>query len=66
MELYVEFDASLKETAICAVDCDGMIVAEGMVMSQPEAIACILADEVAEYGLTLMELIMRYHARRST
>ena len=39
MELYVGMDVSLKETSICVVDGSGEIVSEGMVISEPVAIA---------------------------
>jgi len=39
MELYVGLDVSLKETSICVVDGKGMIVSEGTVISEPDAIA---------------------------
>ncbi len=45
MELYVGLDVSLKETSICVVDRDGTIMAEGTVISEPEAIASYLASE---------------------
>lgn len=48
------------------MDRDEKIAAEGTMMSQPEAVACILAVEVAEYGLILLELIMRYRTWRTT
>ena len=39
MELYVGMDVSLKETSICVVDGNGEIVSEGVVISEPAAIA---------------------------
>lgn len=39
MEHYVGLDVSLKQTAICVVDQTGKIVCEGLVASDPEAIA---------------------------
>ena len=39
MELYVGLDVSLKETSICVVDDDGVILCEGSVISEPDAIA---------------------------
>ena len=39
MELYVGLDVSLKETSICVVDDNGEIVIEGVVRSEPAAIA---------------------------
>jgi len=54
MELYVGLDVSLKETSICVMDRNGTIVAEGSVISEPEAIASYLAGEapcVSRIGL---------------
>ena len=54
MELYVGLDVSLKETSICVMDRDGVIVAEDTVLSEPEAIAGYLAVEapgVSRIGL---------------
>jgi hypothetical protein len=42
MEHYVGLDASLKLTAICIVDQTGKIEREGMVASNPEAIAAFI------------------------
>ena len=42
MEHYVGLDVSLKLTAICIVDGTGKIVREGMVASNPEAIAAFI------------------------
>ena len=42
MEHYVGLDVSLKSTAICVVDAKGKIVREGVVASDPEAIAASL------------------------
>lgn len=39
MERYVGMDVSLEETAICVVDGKGEILCEGVVTSEPEAIA---------------------------
>jgi len=39
MEHYVGLDVSLKKTAICVVDCAGMVLSEGSVASDPETIA---------------------------
>jgi transposase len=39
MEYYVGLDVSLKQTSICVVDQSGVIVREGVVESDPEAIA---------------------------
>jgi transposase len=54
MEHYVGLDVSLKLTAICIVDQTGKIVREGMVPSDPEAIAGFIrshAPHVARVGL---------------
>jgi transposase len=42
MEQYVGLDVSLKMTAICVVDRTGKIEREGMVASDPEAIATFI------------------------
>ena len=39
MECYVGLDVSLKQTSICVVDKSGSVVREGVVDSDPEAIA---------------------------
>ena len=39
MEYYVGLDVSLKQTSICVVDQAGLVVREGVVDSDPEAIA---------------------------
>ena len=54
MEHYVGLDVSLKLTAICIVDQTGKIEREGMVASNPEAIAEFIkshAPHVARVGL---------------
>jgi transposase len=54
MEHYVGLDVSLKLTAICIVDRTGRIVREGVVSSDPEAIADFVASHaphVARVGL---------------
>ena len=54
MEHYVGLDVSLKLTAICIVDQTGKIEREGMVVSNPEAIAAFIkshAPHVARVGL---------------
>jgi transposase len=54
MEHYVGLDVSLKLTAICIVDGTGRIEREGMVASDPEAIANFIksqATNVARIGL---------------
>ncbi len=45
MKLYVGMDVSLTETMICVVDGRGVVVCEGRVASEPEAIARFLADK---------------------
>ena len=42
MEHYVGLDVSLKQTSICIVDRTGKIVREGVVPSDPEAIAACI------------------------
>src|SRR5437588_9044544 len=54
MEHYVGLDVSLKLTAICIVDRTGKIEREGVVASDPEAIAVFIkshAPHVARIGL---------------
>src|SRR5215475_53539 len=54
MEHYVGLDVSLKLTAICVVDRTGKIEREGVVHSDPEAIAAFIkscAPHVARIGL---------------
>jgi len=54
MEHYVGLDISLKLTAICIVDRTGKIQREGVVHSDPEAIAAFIksnATHVARIGL---------------
>ena len=54
MEHYVGLDVSLKLTAICVVDGTGKIVREGMIASNPEAIAAFIkshAPHVTRIGL---------------
>ncbi len=54
MELYVGLDVSLKETSICVVDRTSKIVREGVVVSDPEAIAAFVrskAPGAARIGL---------------
>src|SRR6516225_5368022 len=54
MEHYVGLDVSLKQTAICVVDGTGKIRREGVVQSDPEAIAAFIksnAPHVARIGL---------------
>lgn len=54
MEHYIGLDVSLKQTAICIVDRTGKIVREGVVLSDPEAIAAFIkahASHVERIGL---------------
>lgn len=54
MEHYVGLDVSLRKTAICVVDCAGKVVCEGLVDSDPEAIARFVenkAPNVVRIGL---------------
>ena len=54
MELYVGLDVSLKRTAICVVDVDGVVVWEGWSDTHPEMIVGALkrvAGRVVKVGL---------------
>ena len=54
MEHYVGLDVSLKLTAICIIDQTGKIEREGVVPSDPEAIAAFIeshSSNVARVGL---------------
>ena len=54
MEHYVGLDVSLKQTSICVVDETGSVVREGVVISDPEAIAAFVrlnAPRAARIGL---------------
>jgi hypothetical protein len=54
MEHYVGLDVSLKTTAICIVDRTGKIEREGVVASDPEAVAAFVrlrAPHVVRIGL---------------
>ncbi len=54
MERYVGLDVSLKQTAICIVDQAGVILKEGMVSTNPEAIVAFIsahAENVVRIGL---------------
>ena len=42
MKSYVGLDVSLKQTSICVVDESGSVVREGVVISDPEAIAAFV------------------------
>jgi hypothetical protein len=50
MTQYVGLDVSLKMTALCVVDDDGEVLAEGKVASEPEALAD-LAERAGSRGL---------------
>jgi hypothetical protein len=50
MEYYVGLDVSLKQTSICVVNQTGSIVQEGVVDSDPEAIASFREIEGARSG----------------
>jgi transposase len=45
MEFYVGLDVSLKQTSICVVDQTGLIVREGVVNSDPEAISVFMKSK---------------------
>ena len=45
MEYYVGLDVSLKQTSICVVNQTGVIVQEGVVNSNPEAIASFVRSK---------------------
>jgi transposase len=54
MEYYVGLDVSLKQTSICVVDQTGLVVREGVVDSDPEAISVYVrskAPDAARIGL---------------
>ena len=54
MEHYVGLDVSLKQTSICVVNQAGAIVQEGVVVSDPEAIAAFVRSKARErYGSAL-------------
>ena len=48
MEFYVGLDVSLKQTSICVVDQTGLIVREGVVDSDPEAISVFMKSKAAD------------------
>ena len=48
MEHYVGLDVSLKQTAICIVDGTGKVQREGIVSSDPEAIAAFIKSYAPE------------------
>ena len=43
MQYHVGLDVSLRQTAVCIVDQTGKIIREGMVASDPDAIAAFIA-----------------------
>lgn len=54
MQTYVGLDVSLKQTAVCVVDATGKIKREGMVASEPDALADFIkrhAPHVVRIGL---------------
>src|SRR6266446_6505276 len=48
MEFYVGLDVSLKQTSICVVDQTGLIVREGVVDADPEAISVFLKSKAPD------------------
>jgi hypothetical protein len=48
MEYYVGLDMSLKQTSICVVDQTGLVVREGVVDSDPEAISVYVRSKAPE------------------
>src|SRR3977135_3593601 len=48
MEYYVGLDVSLKQTSICVVDQAGLVVREGVVDSDPEAISVYVRSKAPE------------------
>src|SRR3981189_1113912 len=55
MEYYVGLDVSLKQTSICIVDQAGLVVREGVVDSDPEAISASVKTKAPEAGRTGLE-----------
>src|ERR1700733_12561736 len=47
MEYYVGLDVSLKQTSICGVDQAGLVVREGVVDSDPEAISVYVMSRIS-------------------
>jgi hypothetical protein len=61
MQYYVGLDVSLKQTSICAGDQTGLVVREGVVDSDPEAISVYVrskAPDAVRIGLGLV--VRRY------
>jgi len=50
MEHYVGLDVSLKQTSICVVNQVGSVVREGVVDSEPEAIATFVRSKSTGSG----------------
>ena len=48
MEYYVGLDVSLKQTSICVVDQTGLVVREGVVDSDPEAISVYVRSKAPD------------------
>src|ERR1700682_6272568 len=48
MEFYVGLDVSLKQTSICVVDQTGLVVREGVVDSDPEAISVFMKSKAPD------------------
>ena len=48
MQCYVGLDVSLKQTSICVVDRTGSVVREGVVDSDPEAIAVYVRSKAPD------------------
>lgn len=55
MTCFAGLDVSEKTTAVCVLDADGRILREGMLASEPEAIAAYLRDAGADYGRVGLE-----------
>jgi predicted NBD/HSP70 family sugar kinase len=68
MEHYVGLDVSLKLTSICIVDGTGKVEREGVVASDPEAIATFIklhAPHTVRIGLGIFPVPTR-HRRKKT
>ena len=64
MEYYVGLDVSLKQTSICVVDQTGSVVREGVVDSDPEAIAVYVrskAPDAVRIGLEKRRRLCRFN-----